>query len=60
MAYVVPVRLTQSMVKAIEEAGGKKVKMTIYPGVNHDSWTQTYENLELYFWFLSNAQTNSD
>ena len=52
---VVPVKLTQDMVKAIEDAGGKKVKMTTYPGVNHDSWTQTYENQELYDWFLTNA-----
>ena len=52
---VVPVRLTQDMVKAIEEAGGKKVKMTTYPGVNHDSWTQTYDNQELYDWLLSNV-----
>lgn len=49
---VVSAKLTQNMVKAIEDAGGKKVKMTIYPGVNHDSWTQTYENPALYDWFL--------
>ena len=52
---VVPVKLTQDMVKAIEAAGGKKIKMTTYPGINHDSWTQTYENQELYDWFLTNA-----
>ena len=52
---LVPVKLTQDMVKAIEDAGGKKVKMTVWPGVNHDSWTQTYENLELYNWFLSHS-----
>jgi predicted peptidase len=52
---LVPVKLTEEMVKAIEDAGGKKVKMTLYPGVNHDSWTQTYENRELYEWFLSHA-----
>ena len=55
---LVPVKLTQDMVKAIEDAGGKKVKMTLYPGVNHDSWTQTYENQVLYFWFLSNAHSD--
>ena len=51
----VPVKLTQNMVKAIEDVGGKKVKMTIYPGVNHDSWTQTYINQELYDWFLEHS-----
>ena len=52
---LVPVKLTQNMVKNIEDAGGKKVKMTIYPGVNHDSWTQSYENPELYDWFLKHS-----
>ena len=53
---VVPVILTQNMVKAIEEdADGKKVKMTIYPGVDHDSWTQTYISQELYDWFLEHS-----
>lgn len=51
----VAVKLTQDMVKAIEDAGGKKVKMTIYPGVGHDSWTKTYENQELYDWFLEQS-----
>ncbi|MCL2623583.1 MAG: prolyl oligopeptidase family serine peptidase, partial [Planctomycetaceae bacterium] len=55
---VVPVKLTRDMVKAIEDAGGQKVKITLYPGVNHDSWTQTYENTELYDWFLSNVTAN--
>jgi len=52
---VVNVRLSRDMVKAIEEAGGKKAKLTVYPGVNHVSWTQTYENPELYDWFLSHS-----
>jgi len=55
---VVPVKLTRDMVMAIEDAGGQKVKMTLYPGVNHDSWKQTYENTELYDWFLSNVTAN--
>jgi len=52
---LVNVKLSQDMVQAIEEAGGKKAKLTTYPGVNHDSWTQTYENQELYDWFLSHS-----
>ena len=53
---LVPVNLSQDMVKAIEEAGGKKAKLTTYPGVNHDSWTQTYENQALYDWFLTHSR----
>ena len=32
---------------------GAKVKYTVYPGVEHDSWTATYENPELYRWLFS-------
>ena len=28
------------------------VKFTIYSGVGHDSWTQTYATPELYDWLL--------
>lgn len=46
---VVPVENTIRAVESINAAGGS-AKMTIYPGVNHDSWTQTYANPELYDW----------
>lgn len=48
---VVPVRFTDEMVEALKKVGGE-VKYTRYPGVNHDSWTATYDNPELYKWFL--------
>jgi len=51
----VPLRASEEMVKAIREAGGK-VKFTVYPGVGHDSWTETYNNPELYNWFLSHSR----
>ena len=47
----VPVEASRSMVKALQEAGGQ-AKLIVYPGVEHDSWSQTYENPELYEWFL--------
>jgi len=31
---------------------GGDVRCTVYPGVGHDSWTQTYDDPELYEWFL--------
>lgn len=49
---VVPVDETKEMVKSIKEQGGEKVKMTIYPGVNHNSWSRTYANPEIYQWLL--------
>ena len=29
------------------------VFLTVYGGVEHDSWTQTYENKEIYNWMLN-------
>ncbi|MCL2304517.1 MAG: prolyl oligopeptidase family serine peptidase [Planctomycetaceae bacterium] len=50
---VVPAKLSIDMVAAVEVAGGKKIKLTLYPEAGHDSWTETYNNEELYKWFLS-------
>lgn len=38
------------------KATGKNVKLTTYPGTGHDSWTITYENDELYEWFLKHSK----
>jgi predicted peptidase len=51
----VPVALSDAMVEALKKAGAD-VKYTRYPGVDHDSWTQTYNNPELYDWMLSHKR----
>jgi predicted peptidase len=43
---------TARLVKALQDAGGN-VKFTVYPELTHDSWTVTYDNPELYDWFLA-------
>jgi predicted peptidase len=48
----VPLVRSQEMVDAVKRAGGD-AKLTIYPEALHDSWTETYNNPELYEWFLS-------
>lgn len=53
---VVPLRGTQKMIDAIKEAGGEKAKITIYKGVGHNSWSETYANEELYKWFLTHSR----
>lgn len=53
---VVPLRGTQKMIDAIKEAGGEKAKITIYKGVGHNSWSETYANEELYKWLLSHTR----
>jgi predicted peptidase len=32
--------------------GKPETRITIYPEANHDSWTQTFENEEIYNWLL--------
>ena len=55
---VVPVRESQVMVQALEACGGQ-VRLTVYPDVEHDSWTRTYENPELYAWLLRQRRQGS-
>lgn len=52
---VVPASATSDMIEALEKAGGKP-KVTYYPETGHDSWTHTYENLELLRWILQQAK----
>lgn len=48
---VVPIQGSQELVDVLKAHQGN-VKFTVYPDTNHDSWTQTYENSELYQWLL--------
>jgi predicted peptidase len=52
---VVPVELSTGLVKAIRRQKGRP-RLTIYDNVDHDSWTRTYENPELYEWLLSHTR----
>ncbi len=36
--------------------GGKNVKMTIYPDAQHDSWSQTYDNPEVWTWLFQQSR----
>ena len=44
------------MIGAMKKAGCEDVKLTVYPEANHDSWTETYNNPELYEWFLKHER----
>lgn len=51
----VPVQRSIDMVDALKkEKSG--IRFTLYPGVTHDCWTQTFENPELYSWLLEQQQ----
>ena len=46
---------SEEMVEAFRKIGNS-AKLTLYPDVGHDCWTRTYENPELYDWFLSHRR----
>lgn len=47
----VPVEFSQKIHDALKKIGAP-VKLTIYPGVGHDSWTATYDNPEFWKWLF--------
>jgi predicted peptidase len=53
---VVPVEESKRMVEAVKRVGATDVKLTIYPEAQHDAWTETYKNPELYEWFLAHKR----
>lgn len=48
----VPPSRSEAMVKALREAGAKNVQFTLYPDADHDSWTATYDNPEVWTWLF--------
>jgi predicted peptidase len=52
---IVPLLGSQQLVDALKRVGGN-VRFTVYPNAMHDSWTETYNNPELYEWFLSHRR----
>lgn len=44
----VPFTRSEEMIAALQATGSEQSKLTVYPGVGHDSWTETYSNPELW------------
>ena len=44
------------MVEALKKAGGNP-KFTVYPEAGHDSWTEAYNDPQLYEWLLQQKRT---
>jgi predicted peptidase len=53
---IVPLAESERMVEALKKCGNDP-KFTIYPNANHDAWTETYNNPELYTWLLQHKRT---
>ncbi len=51
---MVPLSASEEMVAVLREHGGD-VRFTVYPDADHDSWTETYNNPQLYSWFLQHV-----
>jgi len=54
---VVPLSESQRVVDFLKKGGAAEVKFTVYPDAQHDSWTQTYDNPELYQWLLAHRRS---
>jgi predicted peptidase len=48
---IVPLERSETMVEALKRMKGN-VKFTIYPDALHDSWTETYDNPEVWDWLF--------
>lgn len=48
---VVRIEESEKLVTALKACDGN-VRFTVYPEAEHDSWTETYDNPELYEWLL--------
>jgi predicted peptidase len=52
---VVPLKESEEMVAAVKACGGN-ARLTIYPDTGHNAWTKTYNNKDLYDWFLRHSK----
>jgi predicted peptidase len=54
---LVPVDESTRLVEALKSRGAQNVKITIYPGVKHDSWTQTYDDPAVWEWLFAQKRS---
>jgi predicted esterase len=52
---IVPVERSERMIAALKAVGGE-ARLTVYPGVGHDSWTLTYADPMFYEWLLQHRR----
>lgn len=51
-------RESEIMVKCVNNSGGK-ANLTVYPENEHDAWSDTYSNPEVFKWLLSHKNKNT-
>ena len=52
----VPVSGSREIVEAIKAAGGEKIRYTELSDHEHDVWTYTYNNFEMFQWLFSQSK----
>ena len=52
---IIPYEKTREMVESLKDFKAN-VKFTLYPDAEHDCWTRSYNNPELYEWFLQHKR----
>jgi len=53
---VVPLDESERMIALMKKYGAHDVTLTVYPEAQHDCWTETYANPELFEWFLEHSR----
>ncbi len=53
---VVPAFLSQNVADALKAKGAKDVKLSVYPGVKHNSWDNAFAEPELLSWLFSKSR----
>lgn len=49
----IPLCESQRMIDYVNRNGDTHARLTVYPGVDHNSWTQTYANPDVWDWLFS-------
>lgn len=52
----VPVEYSETAMRWFERIQAPNVKLTIYPGVTHDSWTRTYDDPDVWVWLFAQVK----
>ena len=53
---VVPLEESERMVAELQRVGVADARLTVYPEAEHNSWSQTYSNPEIYRWLLEHKR----
>lgn len=53
---VVPLDESERIVNELKKRGVRDIKLTVYPEAKHDSWSEAYQNPELYEWLARQSR----